>query len=84
MLNTARWREVEFIEIRDAASSAGRLPDDQGDMTMSAWPCLFLYPREREEMSGYTQLLADGLGKKGSYDIYAGWLGAYKAPIGSV
>ena len=35
-------KKKSFIEIRDAASTAGQLPDDQGEPTMSTWSCLFL------------------------------------------
>ena len=38
-----RGKETEeFIELRNAASAAGRPPDDQGEPTPRAWSCLFL------------------------------------------
>ena len=32
----------DFIEIRNTASTVGRLPDDQGELILSTWLCLFL------------------------------------------
>ena len=30
----------EFIEMKDAASASGGLPDAQGELTPSAWECM--------------------------------------------
>ena len=35
-------KKQEFIEIRDAAGAAGRLSDDQQELTLGEWLCLFL------------------------------------------
>ena len=39
---TAGWEVNTFIERRDAASTAGWLPDDQGEPNLSMWSWLFL------------------------------------------
>lgn len=46
-------KKAEFIEIRDVASAAGLLPDDQGLQTLSMWSC-FYSPGERGEVLNYT------------------------------
>lgn len=35
-------KREEFIEIRVAVGTAGRLPVNQGELTLSEWSCLFL------------------------------------------
>lgn len=48
----AGWK-VELIEIRDAASTAGRLPDKQGELALSRGP-VCSDSSERGAVSGYT------------------------------
>ena len=49
--------------MRDAASTEGQLPDNEGELT-PGWSCLFLYPRDRRGLRRH--LLTCGLfGEKG-------------------
>ena len=68
-------KKDKFIEITDAASTAGWLL-----LIMESWLQVlghfcFLYPRERGEVLQYTCWSADWLGKEGSYNRLAGCLG---------
>ena len=60
----------------------GKLPDDQGEPTLSMWLCLFSEPRGRRGSKDTPADLLIGWGKEGSYDTLADWLRVYNAPIG--
>ena len=66
----------EFIEIRDAANTVGLFPNDQEEPWPQVHGHVCFYSPGRGEVLGYTCWPADWLGKEGSYDTLADWLGA--------
>ena len=60
-------RERQFIEMGNAASTAGRLPDAQGELILSAQSSLCLQPRNKSERRGLTLHPRIGRGRILSY-----------------
>lgn len=71
------------MELRDAASTARRLPNNQRELIPGTWLCLFLEPgdKEREERADLTPVdLLIGWRKVGASNTLAGRLGVHIAP----